>query len=736
MAKRKGSGLKYLVFFGVLAGGAYGAHRAGWTDQLLAKDEVKLIEGAPVRRGDLRVSEVVRGNLEAKNSVVLRSQLEGRSTIIFLAEEGTRVEAGDLVAELDVSQVDDERVRQEIAVQQAELEVTKAEKQVEIQVIQNRTDLAAAALEVELAELDLKKYGDEENGDWVLELAKAQESVTIKDEEYKRADNELVWTEKLAEEGFIQKSQLDADRLSKQRAAIELEQVKRELASKIAYGTKRKLAELNAEVENRKSLLEKTEKQAEAKMADYTAALTSATYKLEREREKLTKIRDQIGKAKLFAPEAGLVVYAREQGRMGSTEVIDEGQEVRERQEIISIPRAGGMVVKASIHETKLKKIRTTMPCLITVDAFPNRVFNGTVDFVAVMADSGSWRSNPNTRLYKAEIGLSDGISEMRPGMSCNVEILIDDLKDVLYVPRQCVLLDGGETIVFLQQGDDAVRRKVEVGLDNSKWVVIKSGVTEGDVVLLAPPANFDPAPAPEQEVDPAIAAAAAAAAANGAPVMPSGGARRAGRRPASTRAACAARAARAQARASTRAACAAALAMARAVARGPRPAAQVTRRPGPRRAAAAVGAATEAPAVAPKALAAPRAPAVARLPGTVRAGRVDAAAPRARAALPPRAEAATSDGGGPYRAVAAPFDPGHASRRRARRRPTRLSHGRPGRARPRGRLVHLPPGRVLGDHGQLRQRQVHAAEHPRLHRPADRRRVQGPRPRHERARR
>ena len=99
---------------------------------------------------------------------------------------------------------------------------------------------------------------------------------------------------------------------------------------------------------------------------------------------------------------------------------IEEGDEVRERQELCTIPRQGGMTVKASIHETKLKKIQAGLPCLVTVDAFPNRTFEGRVDFVAVMADSGSWRSNPNQRLYKADISLINPIRDMRPGMSCS----------------------------------------------------------------------------------------------------------------------------------------------------------------------------------------------------------------------------------------------------------------------------------------------------------------------------
>ena len=520
MAKKKSKkgGVKFLVFLGVLAGGAYGAHQAGWTDKLLAKEQAVVLQGAPVRRGDLRVSEVVRGNLEAKDSASIRSEIEGRATIIYLEKEGTRVTKGQLVAELDVTATVNERVRQEIAVQQAELDVVKAEKQVEIQEIQNRTDLAAAKLQVDLAKLDLQKYTDKANGDWVLEVTKAEEAVTIKKEEVARATREFEWTTKLEEQGFIQKNQLEADRLTMQRAQIELQQVERDLAAKVEYGNRRKLAELQAEVENRESVYERTQKQADAKMADFKAAETSAKYKLEREREDLARLTDQIQKSKLYAPEDGLLVYSREQGRMGNTEVIQEGQEVRERQEILSIPRAGGMVVKASIHETKLKKIKTGMPCLITVDAFPNRVFNGKVEFVAVMADSGSWRTNPNLRQYKAEIGLSDGVVEMRPGMSCNVEILIDDLKDALYVPRQSVLLDGGETIVFVKEGDAAVRRVVQVGLDNAKWVAIEEGLEEGETVLLAPPANFDPAPAPEVAPDPNVAAAASAAAAAQAP--------------------------------------------------------------------------------------------------------------------------------------------------------------------------------------------------------------------------
>ncbi len=531
---RKGREGSILLFLVVCMAAVAGAWKLGFFDSILGDDEEVVIDGAPVRRGDLRISEVVRGNLEATDSISIKSELEGRSTIIFLAEEGVMVEAGDLIVELDVSQLEDDLVRQEIDVKNAEAAFTKAREQYDIQVIQNESDLADADLQLELAELDLMKYvgiepelnadGTVENegtpGEYANEEASALESVILAEEELTRAATELVWSDKLLLEGFVQKSENDRKKLSKQSAEIKLTRAKRELDLMKQFSYRRRLKELRADIETRKRDVEKVKKQALARLADFEAERDSAEYKLERERDQLMELRGQVSKAKIYAPDAGLLVYAREKSRWGSGDTVEEGDEVRERQELCTIPRAGGMTVKASIHETKLKKVQTGQTCVVTVDAFPGRTFEGRVDFVAVMADSGSWRSNPNQRLYKADISLTEPTPDMRPGMSCSVEILVEDLADVHYVPRQCVFLDGGETIVFAVENGEPKRRTVVVGLDNSKWVSVSEGLQEGETVALAPPANFEPAPVPETD---SSAYSPGQAKAPGAKAMPTG---------------------------------------------------------------------------------------------------------------------------------------------------------------------------------------------------------------------
>ena len=98
MAKRKGGGIKLLVIIGVLAGGAYGAHAAGLTQSFLEPDEEGPLEGAPVRRGDLRISErEIRDVTRAFKAMmsIHEGELEGEDVD---AAEAPEVKLGDLEA--------------------------------------------------------------------------------------------------------------------------------------------------------------------------------------------------------------------------------------------------------------------------------------------------------------------------------------------------------------------------------------------------------------------------------------------------------------------------------------------------------------------------------------------------------------------------------------------------------------------------------------------------------------
>ncbi|MHC4633168.1 MAG: efflux RND transporter periplasmic adaptor subunit, partial [Planctomycetota bacterium] len=71
------------------------------------------------KQGPLTISVLESGTIKSREQIIIRNECEGRSQIIRLVPEGTRVKKGDLLFELDASQTEDQKIEQEIRVQNA-----------------------------------------------------------------------------------------------------------------------------------------------------------------------------------------------------------------------------------------------------------------------------------------------------------------------------------------------------------------------------------------------------------------------------------------------------------------------------------------------------------------------------------------------------------------------------------------------------------------------------------------
>ncbi|MEN6335361.1 MAG: hypothetical protein ABFE01_14015, partial [Phycisphaerales bacterium] len=65
------------------------------------------------RRGPLTISVVESGTIKAREQVIIKNEVEGRTSIITLVPEGTRVRKGELLVELDASSLHDSKIDQE-----------------------------------------------------------------------------------------------------------------------------------------------------------------------------------------------------------------------------------------------------------------------------------------------------------------------------------------------------------------------------------------------------------------------------------------------------------------------------------------------------------------------------------------------------------------------------------------------------------------------------------------------
>ena len=486
-AKRKRSALPWVVVLIAVLGlaaaaGAYLYYGGGTGDSrsgLLAFE---------VKRGPLVISVTEAGTIKAAEQTVIKNEIEGRVSILYLHPEGERVKQGDLLVELDVSALQDEKVDREIEVQNAEAAFVQAQEALAVAENQAKADVSAAELDYQFALEDIEKYRE---GDFPQELREAQNKVLIAEEELERAQSKREGSDRLLAEDFISQTEFDADVLSEKKAKLDLEVATEALNLLKTYAFNRQMAEFEGAVEQTELALDRAKRKASADVVQAEAELRAKEADFARQKDRLAKIIDQIAKAKITAPTDGLVVYATtgRGGWRGNDEPLQEGREVREREELIYLPTAEDRIAEIKIHESSLDKVREGLPTRVTVDALPGREYWGTVTKIAPLPDATTSWLNPDLKVYATEVRVVGRHPELKTGMSCRAEVIVETYDEATHAPVQSVVRVGGVPSVFVLGGEGpAEQREVAIGPDNNKMVVIESGVEPGERVLLNPP--------------------------------------------------------------------------------------------------------------------------------------------------------------------------------------------------------------------------------------------------------
>lgn len=515
--------IRWVVVAGVVGGGA----AVGLGAKYLSGNQRQTQTASPtfaVAKGPLTISVSEAGTVRARQVEIIKSEVEGSATILFLVPEGSRVKKGDLIFELDATKMQDSLITQQITVQNAEAAFINAREGFEVAKSQARSDIAKAELDYEFAKEDLIKY---DKGDFPKEEADVRAKIALAEEDVKRSAEKLRWSKILFEEKYLSATELQTDEMAHNRAQSDLALAKRTLNLLMEFTRKRELATLNSNVEQMQMALERVQRKASADVVQAEAQLRAKKAELDRQKMLLEKNTDMVKKAKAHAPFDGLVVYATSGGGGGfrrDNEPIAEGQTVRERQEIIHLPTANAMMAEIKVHESSLSKVRIGLPVRVTVDAAPGQVFWGRVSKISQMPDQQSFWQNPDLKVYATEILLDGETEVLRTGMSCRAEVYIEQHQDAVYVPVQAIARLGGKHVVYIasRNGEAAQPREIELGLDNNRMARIISGVNEGEVVLLNPPLSDAPM---ENNAAPADLAEKLAVAPTTRPVMPVNGA-------------------------------------------------------------------------------------------------------------------------------------------------------------------------------------------------------------------
>ncbi|GAA1035002.1 HlyD family efflux transporter periplasmic adaptor subunit [Amycolatopsis albidoflavus] len=146
----------------------------------------------------------------------------------------------------------------------------------------------------------------------------------------------------------------------------------------------------------------------------------------------------------------------------------------------IDITDMGNLVVNTSVAEIDVSKVKTGQKATVTLNATPDQPLQATVSSIDLTPTTSS-----NVVSYGAKLALTNPPSGLRPGQSASVVITVAEADGVLSVPAAAVRTSGTTNAVTVEQNGQPVTRQVEVGVRGESTVEIKSGLNEGDSVVL-----------------------------------------------------------------------------------------------------------------------------------------------------------------------------------------------------------------------------------------------------------
>lgn len=141
----------------------------------------------------------------------------------------------------------------------------------------------------------------------------------------------------------------------------------------------------------------------------------------------------------------------------------------------IALIGAGRMIAKLSIDEDDLDKVFEGQKVLITMDAFPDKVFNARIKKIYPVL-------NKVEQSFKADAVLDDSSPAEIYGLNLEANIVVAEKKKVLAIPKTA-LLKGDSVIV--KKGDKEEKIKIEKGIEDDAWVEVRGGLDKSSTIII-----------------------------------------------------------------------------------------------------------------------------------------------------------------------------------------------------------------------------------------------------------
>lgn len=178
----------------------------------------------------------------------------------------------------------------------------------------------------------------------------------------------------------------------------------------------------------------------------------------------------QKGYLRITAPFNGIISFKQ----------VEVGEMVLPGVALAEIVDNNSLYVHAPVDEADIHKIHEGQEVKIIVDAFPDAEFIGKIYEISPIVSEDKLEG----RTVTIKVSIDQHKEKIRPGMSCDVEILIDKIPDALLIPTNLLMGRGEKRYVFVVENGSVKKRYLRLGLSNWDFTVIEDGLREGEEII------------------------------------------------------------------------------------------------------------------------------------------------------------------------------------------------------------------------------------------------------------
>ncbi|MBS9392954.1 MAG: efflux RND transporter periplasmic adaptor subunit [Dolichospermum sp. LBC05a] len=419
----------------------------------------------PVEAKSVTVRITASGKVQPVQSVNISPKSPGLLADLNV-EQGDTVKQGQIIARMDNSEI-----KMRILQYQANLAQAKAQL-AESEAGSRPEEIAQAKARVDQAQAQLAIIRD---GNRLQEIQQAQAQVDSAKASVALTQSRVKRYQDLAKDGAISQDSLEQYVSENSKAKANLEEAQRRL-SLLKVGNRNQDIQKQAAIVNQeKEGLRRLENgNRPQEIARLKAAVASAEAQLKQQQ---VQLEDTI----IRAPFSGIVTqrYATVGGYV-SPAISASSNASATSTSIVAL--AKGLEVLANVPEVDISQIKQQQKVEITIDAYPEEVFQGQVRLIAPEAVV-----DQNVTSFQVRVAINTGAEKLRSGMNVSeVTFLGNNIKDALLIPQELIVTQKGKTGVWLLGEKNKPQfRLVTIGANIDNQIQVLDGLKAGDRVFI-----------------------------------------------------------------------------------------------------------------------------------------------------------------------------------------------------------------------------------------------------------